>query len=254
MNIMKFNPGRSGLNPGRRASAVTALLSIAILTSVLSCDSPTESKNKKDTPTEPKTEKSLIFGFIQDATTGLAIGHPAWVLKGDKLLATTNSTGAFEIQSLDAGTYTFTGAALDHRDTSFTVQVAKGDTVQVDFRLAPDNIEKRVIGEFQNAVMFRDSLSVRPEMAGWTGKQIYDELTGATIQGKPPMDDFNEHQVFIGDSLVSTADNWGQYSFRLKANTVPLRGVCPGYRDTVIVATLSPAGRIIVNFFMEPEG
>ncbi|MBN2201374.1 hypothetical protein JW777_05420, partial [bacterium] len=113
--------------------------------------------------------------------------------------------------------------------------------------------EKRAIGEFHNSVRFQQGVAENPEMAGWDAKGVYDAATGATIQCKAPYWECNEYHVYAGDSLLDTAD-WGQYSFRLKANTIPLRGVCPGYKDMVIVAKLSAETRIIVNFFMEPEG
>jgi hypothetical protein len=244
MNENGPGPERVRKNGSRGASTVLVLFLAAVLTAVLSCDNPTESKSTKGS----------VRGFLLSSATNRAVGRPAWVFDGNRLLASADASGAYEIASLEPGTYTLTGSALNHRDTVLTIQVKKGSAVLVDFTLNPDAAEKRAIGEFQNAAIFRDSLAVNPAMAGWDAKEVYDALTGATIQGKPPINDYNDRQVFIGDSLLDTADNWGQYSFRLKANTVPLRGSCPGYKDTVIVAKMSPAARIIVNFFMEPEG
>ncbi len=223
-----------------RKSRGPAVLLLSVLTAALiSCDNPTESKNTKGS----------IRGSILSGATNLAVGRPAWVFQGDKLLASADSTGAFSIPSLAPGTYTLTGAALNHRDTVLTVEVGKGSDVLLDFTLSPDDVEKRAIGEFQNAVIFRSN----PAWADSSAKAIYDRATGATIQQKEPLWDWNEKQVFVGDSLLDI-DDWGQYSFRLKANTIPLRGHCPGYKDQVVVVKLSSENRIVVNLYMEPEG
>ncbi len=227
----------------RTIKGPAVLLLSALTFAFVACDNPTESKNTKGS----------IHGVLRNSLTNMAVGRPAWVFDGNKLLASADATGAFRIASLEPGTYTLTGAALNHRDTVLTIQVGKGSDVLLDFTLSPDVTEKRAIGEFHHAVIWRDSLTVNPGKALWDAKQIYDEATGATIQQKEPLFDWNEKQVFVGDSLLDT-DDWGQYSFRLKANTIPLRAHCPGYRDTVIVAKMSPVTRIIVNFFMEPEG
>jgi len=236
---------RAGSATGRGAGKSPAVVPVflTLLAVLLSCDNPTESKNTKGS----------IQGFLMDTRTAQAVHRPAWVFNGDKLLASADPTGAFEIASLLPGEYTLTGSALNHRDTVLTVLVLAGKAARADFWLDPDASENRVIGEFQNNVLFRDSLAVHPEMAGWDAKEVYDAATGATIQGKEPLLDYHERQVFVGDSLLDVSDNWGQYSFRLRGSTVPLRGSCEGYRDTLIVAKLSPAGRIVVNFFLEPE-
>lgn len=223
-----------------RKSRGPAVLLLSVLTvAFVACDNPTESKDKKGS----------IQGYILSGATQSAVGRPAWVFQGDKLLATADSTGAYSIPSLAPGTYTLTGAALNHRDTVLTVEVRKGSDVLLDITLGPDAVEKRAIGEFQNAVIFRSN----PAWADSSAKAIYDGATGATIQQKEPLWDWNEKQVFVGDSLVDT-DDWGQYAFRLKANTIPLRGHCPGYKDQVVVVKLSPEARVIINLFMEPEG
>jgi hypothetical protein len=234
----------SGATRRNRIRFAVAALAVGLLAALSpSCDNPTESKNTK----------GVIEGELLESGTGLAIRRPGWVFSGNRLLASADSTGAFEIPSLDPGEYTLTGAALGHRDTVFTVIVSKGRTTRMDFPLNPENTEGRVIGEFQNTVLYRDSLAAHPEMAGWDAKEIYDASTGATIQGKEPLLDFNERQVFAGDTLVDVSDNWGQYGFRMKGGTVPFRGSCAGYKDSLVVAKLIPAGKLVVNFFLEPQ-
>ncbi len=179
--------------------------------------------------------------------------HPAYIIYGDTLLATTNESGEYLISSLGEDTYTLICSALNFRDTIEQVKVVGGETVTNNFLLQPDYTTGRLVGEFQDMLIFNDSLETNPGLAEWDGKQIFDASTGATIQMKWLNYPVGNREVYLGDDLLGISDAWGQYGFNIQCGTYCFTGKCEGYKSKTHIVTILPDTKIYLNFFLERD-
>jgi hypothetical protein len=62
-----------------------------------------------------------------------------------------------------------------------------------------------------------------------------------------------ERQVFLGDSLLTVSDGFGQYWFELQSGTYWIRGSCEGYKDVSQVVRVLPDSKTYYNFFLPRE-
>ena len=202
--------------------------------------------------TEPKTDAGNVRGSVVcDASQGGTSTIPsAYIFREDSLLATSDASGVYSIASLREGAYRLRCSAAGHRDTTAQIQVAGGKTTVQDFSLVPEYSFGRVFGEFQDRKLFNDSLNTNPSMANWDARTICDAATGATIQFKTYQNEVPERRITLGDSLLDTADAWGQYYFQIRAGTYPVTGSCEGYESVTQIVTVEPNGRQYVNFFL----
>ncbi len=179
--------------------------------------------------------------------------HPAYIIYGDTLLATTNESGEYLISSLREDTYTLICSALNFRDTIEQIKVVGGETVTHNFLLQSDNTTGRLVGEFQDILIFNDSLETNPGLAEWDGKQIFDASTGATIQMKWLNYPVGNREVYLGDDLLGISDAWGQYGFNIQCGTYCFTGKCEGYKSKTHIVTILPDTKIYLNFFLERD-
>jgi hypothetical protein len=201
--------------------------------------------------TEPKTRSGDVRGTVRSGSPGDAsVIRSAFIFLEDSLLATSDSAGAYTVSSLPEGTHRLTCSTGGHRDTTAQVLVEGGKTAVLDFYLTPDFSVGRVAGEFQDQALFNDSLKTNPSLAGWDAKTVYDAATGATLQTKTLQVEVPERRVMLGDSLLATADWWGQYWFKIRTGTYAITGSCEGYESVTQIITVEPNGRLYVNFFM----
>jgi hypothetical protein len=209
---------------------------------------------KCDNATEPKEIRGTVTGTVKKILSGDgSIIHQAYIFLEDSLVATTNESGEYTISSIEQGSYFLICSSLGYRDTTTQVQVVGGKTVTHDFYLIPDSSTGKIYGEFQDMTLFNNNLETNPSLVDWDAKQIFSDITGATIQAKTLMYDVPERKVLLGDSLLAITDSFGQYWVEIQCGTYCLKGCCEGYKDATQVIKVLPDTRVYVNFFLYRE-
>ena len=132
--------------------------------------------------TEPKETIGQLSGAVM-SINGTTI-TPAYIFLKDSLLASADEMGGYSILSLQEGDYSLTCSALGYRDTTTLVTAKGGKTTNLNFTLTPDSSTGRVMAEFQDLVLFQQALTDNAELSGWSAKEMFDGLTGATLQSK----------------------------------------------------------------------
>ena len=61
---------------------------------------------------------------------------------------------------------------------------------------------------------------------------------------------FEQAQVFIGDSLLSYADVYGQYWFEIQCGTYPMTGKSAGFSSETKVIKVLPDVKVYLNFYL----
>jgi hypothetical protein len=201
---------------------------------------------------ESNETEGSIAGVVTDQGSE-AIIHPTYIFHNDTLLTTTNESGEYFISSLREGKYSLICSALNFRDTVEQVKVVGGGTVTHNFSLKSDNTTGRLVGEFQDMLIFNDSLQTNPGLAEWDAKQICDAATGATIQFKWFPDFRGTRVIYLGDDSLGISDAWGQYGFYIQCGTYCFTGTCDGYKSKTHVVTIFPDTKTYLNFLLERE-
>jgi hypothetical protein len=203
---------------------------------------------------EPVATEGNLKGVVRSTGQGTGdVIHPAYLIHEDTVLAVTDQQGNFTINGLEAGYYSITCSAIGYRDTLQTVHVSAGVTNEVNFNLPPDTVKAKVRGEFQDLLVFNDSLAHNPELGNWDARQVFIGVTGATMHEMRVQHELPERRIFLGDSLVTISDDWGQYWFEVQCGTYPLRGACEGYQDDQRVFKVKPGQDNYLNFFLIAE-
>jgi hypothetical protein len=203
---------------------------------------------------EPVATKGGIKGIVRSIGQGGSLTiYPAYIFHEESLLITTNRQGTYAISDLEAGLYTLTCSALGYRDTVQVVHVTAGATNEVNFFLLSDTITAKVRGEFQDLLIFNDALVENPDLKDWDAREIFIGLTGATIHEMGLQRELPERRIYLGDSLITIADDWGQYWFEVQCGTYPLRGTCEGYQDDPRIFKVRPGQDNYLNFFLIEE-
>jgi hypothetical protein len=200
---------------------------------------------------EPKETTGHISGVVQSAGENNAPIHPSFIFSNDSLVCTTDSNGEFTISPLNEGRYSFTCSALGYRDTTLQINVVGGQTAKPVLLMTPDVSTGRVYAEFQDNFLFRQELQTDSSMAAWNAQELFDGVTGATLQSKTLRMELPSRQIFIGDSLISITDDFAQAWFDVQAGTYPLRGACEGYVDSTQVVRIVQDERVYVTFFLD---
>jgi hypothetical protein len=177
----------------------------------------------------------------------------AYLFIGDSLMAATDQLGNYSIPVLPEGSYSLICSASACHDTAEQVLIFAGQTTLHDFFLTPDSSTGRVYGEFHDTALFAQSLATHPGMINWSGKEIFEGVTGATIQSKTLQRQAPERRVFCGDSLLAVSDDFGQYWLEMPSGACLLKGACEGYGEAAKVVRVLPNDRVYVNFFLTPE-
>jgi hypothetical protein len=108
-----------------------------------------------------------------------------------------------------------------------------------------------VYGEFEDAGLFRRELGKRPEMASWTAKEIFDGLSGATIQYKTYNRKVAERFVLVDGEIAAQADGFGQFWIELPPGAYTLTGTCKGFKDAEATIDIRPGTKHYLNFFLK---
>jgi len=192
-----------------------------------------------------------IKGTVKDIAQDALI-YPAYIIHGQELLATTDEDGYFEITSLEEGIYTLVCSALNYSDQSLQLAVEEGAIVSQDFLLTSDEQTGTVYGELHDQVLYDEQLISDPGMADWTGKELFDGVSGATIQ-KKSFPDLPPGDIYIGDSLFFSTDDYGQYWSDIQHGTYPIRVSLSGYRDSMQILRIVPDSSAFANFILREE-
>jgi hypothetical protein len=198
------------------------------------------------TSTEPFELSGTVAGTVRTAE-GNGI-HPAYLSSASTLLAVTDEEGDYSF-TIRTGRTDLTCSALNFGDTTVQVLVT-GKQNTVHFTLLPHTKEGRVYGEFQDQSLFSNALNTDPAIGEWDAKHVFDAATGATIQYKTLGYEVYDRRVFLGDSLLTTSDGWGQFFFRIPGGTYPLTATCAGYDSETVVVRVLPDTKNYINFFL----
>lgn len=199
---------------------------------------------------EPVETSGDIAGIVRSRAADAAAIYPAFIFAGDSLITSTTKNGEFTLSSLHEGYYEYTCSALSFRDTTLQVHVIGGKTTTVVFAMTPDSSTGRVYAEFQDNTLFQEALMTDSSLAEWSEKELFDGVTGATLQSKTLRMQLPDRKIFLADSLIAISDDFGQCWFELQCGTYPLRGECEGYEDGTKVVRITPDERVYTTFLM----
>jgi hypothetical protein len=108
-----------------------------------------------------------------------------------------------------------------------------------------------VRGEFEDAHLYAKALSANPAMGSWSGKEVCDGLSGATLQNKDFGGKLPDRAVLVDGRIAAYADGFGQYWLALSPGSHVLVGSCRGYRDARTEIVVEEGSTQYVNFFLE---
>ncbi len=203
---------------------------------------------KKDEPTQ-----TTLSGIVKNSLNDTPV-YPAYIIYDKQLIASASEGGTYKITSLEGGTYTMTCSAIGFSDQSMQVLIENGKATGHDFLLTPDETESLVMGELHDQVLYQQQLVDNPSMANWTDQELFDGVSGATIQGKNFDFDVHPASIYIGDSLFAKTDDYGQYLFEVQIGTYPITVVSEGWRDSLqIKEVVYDSYAVFANYILPRE-
>lgn len=115
----------------------------------------------------------------------------------------------------------------------------------------------RVYGEFQDQACFDETLAEDPLLAEATEQELYDGLSGATLQTKTLGREVPGRWVCLAGpdgkprgEPVAWSDGFGQYWLVLPPGTWTLVAGCEGWENAVRTVTLTEGKDVCLNFFL----
>jgi len=198
---------------------------------------------------ENNQEWTLIQGSVLNIEDQKQVYH-SFLFMGDELLVSTRDNGTFEIDSLEAGSYSLLCSSLGFRDTLIQIEVKEGAITMLDFFLTPDDSKGRIYGELHDQSLYNEELSKNPSMANWTGEELFDGVSGASIQTMTFGYDLPAAEIYIGDSLLTLTDGFGQYWTDVQSGTYPFRVSMPGWEDHIRVVSVEAGSKAFCNFIL----
>jgi hypothetical protein len=196
----------------------------------------------------PEKSKGLFSGEIYSADTGEPV-YPVYVFEDDSLLSTVYQNHHYSIE-LNQGYHEILFSAVGYLDTLISVDI--NGHLMIEIKLTGNAETGKVYGEFQDLLLWQQRMAEDKDMENWTEQQIRDGVTGATIQEKNSNQEFQQAQIFIGDSLLGYADVFGQYWLKIQFGTYPLTGKSQGYTTKMKIVKVLPDSNIFNNFYLTP--
>lgn len=197
-------------------------------------------------------EQKMLAGTVRNVAQEKRL-FPAYIFNNDELIATTDNQGNYEITTIEAGNFTIKCSAVGYADAKSSITIREGKLTTLDFNLIADETNGRVYGEFHDSTLFSQQLAVNPSMLEWNSKELFDGISGATLQEKTLNHEVPERKVKIGNCQVACSDGFGQYWFTVQCGTYPLNGSCDGYNEKQQIIVVKPNDRLYVNFVLEKE-
>jgi len=179
--------------------------------------------------------------------------YPSFLFLGEKLLLSTGEKGTFEIDSLEPGLYSFLCSSMGFSDTLIQIEVKEGAITELDFFLRADDSKGRVYGELHDQSLYNEQLNENPSMSGWNEEELFDGVSGATIQTMTFGYDLPAAEIYIGDSLLTLTDGFGQYWTDIQSGTYPIRVSMPGWEDQIHVVNVEAGYRAFCNFILPQQ-
>ncbi len=202
-----------------------------------------------------KDELEPTKGYLHLTVLSQANNNPvanAKVILNDNLYGQTDETGKYANDSMSTGNYILTCTAINFLDTSLTITIRGGQITQVNLAMIADTFGK-VFGEFQDLILFNQNAVDNPKLKTWDEEQVYDGVTGATIDKFGFHHDVPERKVISDDTILTVSDGYGQYYFKIQSGTYLLTGSCDGYADTSREIKVLPGSSNYVNFFLRKK-
>lgn len=88
--------------------------------------------------------------------------------------------------------------------------------------------------------MYQQRVLEDSTLAEWDAQQMWDGVTGATLQSKFLKRESPPRQIWLGDSLLALTDDFGQCWFELQCGTYPITATLEGYCDTTQTVHVRP--------------
>ncbi len=199
--------------------------------------------------TEPETIGS-ISAMVRHVVDDSPV-YPSFIFCDDTLVTHTKADGTFQLHPLEQGIYTLTCSALSFRDTTLQVQVNGGQTTRPVFYMTPDSSTGSLRVEFQDDALFQQQIIENPDLLNWSMQDIFDGVTGATLQSKTLRMHLPPRMIYIGDTFVAVTDEFAQSWFDLQSGTYPFVGKCDGYQDAHAVVRVQAGEKVYVAFLMK---
>jgi len=200
-------------------------------------------------PTSPENSDGIFSGEIISSAAGEAI-YPVYIFEGDSLLRILDQNNSYSIK-LDYGEHEILFSAIGYLDEVVSVNINGNSSREIN--LTENSETGRIYGEFQDLLLLQQKISENNEIANWTEKQILDGVTGATIQEDNSNTDFQQAQLFIGDSLMKYADVYGQYWIKIQCGTYPVTGISAGFSSKTEIVKILPDSRIYKNYYLSKQ-
>lgn len=197
-----------------------------------------------------ETTATLLTGTVKNETQDKNL-YPAFIFHDNKLIATTNFNGAFQTDSLIEGTYNIKCSAVGYADLESHIEIKEGRITSTNFSLLADNSIGKIFGEFHDKLLYKQQLITKPEIQDWTAEMLFDGVSGATMQRKTLQHEVPEIRVLLGDSIVATADGYGQYGFNIQCGTYPISVTCNGYKNSEQTIEVTTNDLTCINFILE---
>lgn len=201
---------------------------------------------------DPQFGKTMLVGKVTDEQKNNTIS-PAFIFSGGELLAVVAETGKFQINSFEMGKHSVTCSAIGYADQTKNVEINDGHVTTVEFNLTADNANGKIYGEFHDLTLYQEQLLVNPAIGTWNSEELFDGVSGATMQRMTILHEESEIQVAIGDSIVAFSDGYGQYWFELQCGTYELAGSCIGYKSSKQTVQIKKDEVRCVNFILAKD-
>lgn len=211
---------------------------ILLIVAIISCED-----------TEIPEKSNGVFSGNIASNSGEPI-YPTYIFEGDSLLSILNANKQFSIE-LDNGEHEIIFSAIGYSDKVTSISI-NGD-LSTEIKFEENQESGRIYGEFQDLILFQQKISEDSDLANWTEKQVLDGVTGATILEDNASTNFQQAQLFIGDSLISYADVYGQYWIEIQCGTYPITGKSEGFTDETKAIKVIPDSRVYFNYYLTHE-
>jgi hypothetical protein len=132
-----------------------------------------------------------------------------------------------------------------------TAALGSGFVHETDPEADPE--KGRIYGEFEDLFFFEKTLSKKPDMAAWSDKDVWDGLSGATIQSKTMGSGVPDRMVLLDEKILAYADGFGQFWIALAPGSYSLIGRCEGYEDGVMKIEVKPRSVNYANFYLRKK-
>lgn len=194
-------------------------------------------------------ERDFVLSGNITSVSGELI-YPVYIFENNSLLAIRKDSNQYSLE-LKPGPHEITFSALAYKDARISTAI-DGDN-SLNITLEDNNETGRIYGEFQDSLLFQQKISENNELSSWTALEIMDGVSGATLMEDNVGSDFQQAQLFLGDSLLTYGDVYGQYWIEIQCGTYPITGVCAGFTSKTKLVQVLPDTKVYMNYYLRKE-